>query len=48
MSSPEPICPECGGVPFSGASLLYEHHDITCSFRWNGKEFVPAKEESNA
>jgi len=37
----EEFCPKCGGVYFAGATILYEHHDSLCSFRWRDGKWVP-------
>jgi hypothetical protein len=38
------LCPECGGVYFAGASLLYEHRDSWCSMRWVDGKWIPAEQ----
>ena len=35
------LCPECGGVFFSGSELVYEHRDSQCSFRWVNQKWLP-------
>lgn len=37
----ERFCPECGGLYFSGSSLIYEHSNFLCSMRWDGEKWIP-------